>query len=526
MKSQRRDFLKTVSSGAFLPAFEGKVAAAPPRSEKPNIVIIMSDQHRAGFTRRSGYPLDTMPALDRLAARGVAFDRAYTTAPLCVPARVSLLTGRWPHAHRARQNSAGRFAYFEKDLFDVVKSLGYRTGLTGKNHSHVTAGKLDFYRPYGAMDGWLPDPAPKEFVEFDRWMKHLNHGVSQVPAPFPVEAQYPHRIVSNAIEFVQGAANQPFALWLSFPEPHNPYEVPKPYFDMFAPEALPPRTVGPEALKSKGFKWQWLRQLEESTYPGYDTHWRRTKSNYLGMLRLIDDQIDRFIRHLEASGTLENTIIVYLSDHGDYCTDYGLMRKGVELPEVLTRIPMVWTGWRVRPQTGHPAFVSIADVMPTLCEAIGAPTPHGVQGRSLWPLLQGKDYPHEEFESIFAEVGFGGMHYGAGDDIDSRWSRIPGAPGAIPSFNELNPCTQSGNMKMVRLGDWKLTVDMMGDGQLYHLAEDPYELKNLYGQADAAVMQNRLMAELLRWTIRTEDDLPIAGYQTKWPLRNWYARYK
>ena len=526
MKPQRRDIVKALSGGALAPALEGKGDATQPRAEKPNILLLMSDQHRAGFTRRSGFPLDTMPALDRLAVRGVAFDRAYTTAPLCVPARVSLLTGRWPQAHRVRQNPAGKFAVFEKDLFDVLKGLGYRVGLTGKNHSHVAAEKFDFYRAYGAMDGWRPDPAPKEFIEFDRWMKRLNHGVSQVAAPFPVETQYPHRIVSNAIEFIQGAASQPFALWVSFPEPHNPYEVPKPYFDMFPPDAVPPRAVGPEVLNSKGFKWQYLRQLEESTYPGYDNYWRRTNSNYLGMLRLIDDQIDRLIRHLEASGALSKTIIVYVSDHGDYCSDYGLMRKGVELPEVLMRIPMVWTGWGVRPQTGHPAFVSIADVMPTLCEAIGAEAPHGVQGRSLWPLLQGKDYPREEFQSIFGEVGFGGMHYGPDDKLNPRWGQIPGAPGAVPSFNELNPCTQSGNMKMVRMGDWKLTMDMMGNGQLYNLSQDPYELKNVYGQPETALTGSRLTAELLRWTIRTQDDLPISAYPVKWPARNWYARYR
>ena len=108
------------------------------------------------------------------------------------------------------------------------------------------------------------------------------------------------------------------------------------------------------------------------------------------MLRLIDDQVDRLMRNLETSGTLRNTIVVYLADHGDYFSDYGLMRKGVELPEVLTRIPMVWAGPGVQPQKGQHAFVSIADVMPTLCEAMGAPFPAGTQGRSLWPLLRAR----------------------------------------------------------------------------------------------------------------------------------------
>src|SRR5690349_16433209 len=188
MKPQRRDFLKAASAAAMAPSLQGQ--------GKPNILIVMADQHRAGLTRRTGFPLDTMPCLDRLAGRGVAFDRAYTTSPLCVPARVSLLTGRWPHAHRVRQNTAAESAVFEKDLFQIVRALGYKAGLTGKNHSHLTSGSVDFYRPYGAMAGWMPEPAPKEFVEFGRWIKRLNFGVAQEPTPFPLEAQFPHRIAS------------------------------------------------------------------------------------------------------------------------------------------------------------------------------------------------------------------------------------------------------------------------------------------------------------------------------------------
>jgi arylsulfatase A-like enzyme len=240
------------------------------------------------------------------------------------------------------------------------------------------------------------------------------------------------------------------------------------------------------------------------------------------MLRLIDDQLARLLGHLEKSGKLANTIVLYLSDHGDFFCDYGLDHKGVDLPEVLTRIPMVWSGWNIKPQKDLPAFVSTADVLPTLCEAIGAPIPRGSQGRSLWPMLQGKPYPREEFASIYSEVGFGGMYYGPQDHIDPKWGTIAGISGAIPAFDELNPVTQAGNMKMVRAGDWKLTFDMMGTGQLYNIVEDPYELKNRYADPSTGEMRNKLTAELLRWTIRTQDDLPVAAYAVKWPEHGWY----
>jgi arylsulfatase A-like enzyme len=179
----------------------------------------------------------------------------------------------------------------------------------------------------------------------------------------------------------------------------------------------------------------------------------------------------------------------------------------------------------VRPQRSHPAFVSIADVMPTLCEALGAGLPRGAQGRSLWTLLRGEDYPREEFESIYAEVGFGGLNYDSTDKLNFAEASIPGPAGAVPSFDELNSYTQSGYMKMVRQGDWKLTFDVMGAGELYNLTADPHELRNLYGNASVAAEQGRLLAELLRWNIRTQDNLPTSRYRAKWADRNWYAPY-
>jgi len=535
---QRREFLKVASLGAanaVLPMSKLAGASAPPPATRPNILIMISDQHRAGLTKRSGYPLDTSPMLDELARQGVGCDRAYVTCPVCMPSRTTMLTGRWPEAHRVRQNSGARDVVFEKDIFDVVKAAGYKTGLAGKNHTYLKPEKLDFWREYGHLGGWKPTNAPKEIVQYDDWLQRLDFGDSQVPTPFPVETQLPYRIVSDAMAFMERFGDQPFALEVSFPEPHNPEQVPHPYWDMYPPDQVPPRCIGPEALKDKGFRWQWLYGLEQATYPGYEKQWRRYKSNYLGMLRLLDDQLTRLVSFMKQRHLFENTIIVYLADHGDYLMEYGLGHKGVGMSEALTRIPMVWSGCGI--QGGRPheqAFVSNADVMPTLCEAIGAEIPRGVQGRSLWPILQGKDYPQEEFRSIYSGVGVGGLYYEASDNVPYRIAQFKGKgtshrvlKGEGWSFDELDPVTQAGYMKMVRMGDWKLIYDMMGYGQLYHLASDPCEMKNLFGDPSAADEQARLMAELLMWTIRSEDTLPTNAYKTKWPGKhNWYSPYR
>ena len=159
---------------------------------------------------------------------------------------------------------------------------------------------------------------------------------------------------------------------------------------MFPPESLPPTLSDASALDVKGFKYQWLRNIGETAFPDYAEQLIQARSNYFGMLRLIDDQIKRLFDYLDNYGLRENTIVIFLSDHGDYAGEYGLMRKGAELPEVLVRIPFFVLGPQiVGSEIPHSAHITTADVMPTLCEAIGTDIPRGVQGRSLWPLLTG-----------------------------------------------------------------------------------------------------------------------------------------
>ena len=130
------------------------------------------------------------------------------------------------------------------------------------------------------------------------------------------------------------------------------------------------------------------------------------------------------------------------------------------------------------------------------------------------------------------ENGFGGLYYDSSDHVPYNIAEFKGLGRYIvadedKTFDELNYVTQSGNMKMVRMGDWKLIYDMMGYGQLFNLASDPYELTNLFNKPSAAKEQMELLAELLAWTIRTQDNLPAGAYKTKWARsHNWYAPHR
>ncbi|WP_232494537.1 sulfatase [Novosphingobium kaempferiae] len=535
---RRRDFLRCASVGAIVasvatPAMLQAAARANPLKpgaggRRPNVILLLTDQQPAGLTKRSGFPFDTMPTMDRLAGDGVDFARAYCTMPACTPSRTSMLTGRWPSAHRVRMNYQADAAFFEKDVYQVAREAGYRTGLAGKNHTYLKKDQVDFWRNYSHEVGDETGGDKAQNAAYEKWLKELSFNVSTKPTPFPVDVQFPYRIVSDAMDFIDQSGTQPFFLQVSIPEPHNPEQVPEPYWDMFPPAALPERGAGLEALEKLGDRARWLHRLENYGYRDTEKNWRRYVSNYLGMLRLIDDQVKRLVGHLEAKGVLQDTIIVRVADHGDYLMKYGLGRKGVGLPETLVHIPMVWHGPGIhdRGKVGETCFVSMADVMPTLCEAMGAPIPHGVQGRSLLPLMCGEAYPEAEFRSIYAEAGLGGLYYEQSDNVP------PSIAGKQDDgFDELNMVTQSGNQKMVRMGKWKLIYDMMGYGQLYDLDRDPDELTNLFNRPEVAAEQGTLLAELLMWTVRNQDSLPTGPqfrkYQTKWPTQhNWYAPHR
>ena len=522
----RREF---VTMAGLSLASQAIPARAEDSVDKPNLILIIADQRHYGLSKATGYPLDTSPTLDRLQNTGVGFKHNYCTAPLCVPSRISMLTGRWPEAHHVRMNLQAKDAYFSQDLYQVAKQRGYRTALSGKNHTYLTRNDVDVWREFSHENGYIPPDASADVKAFEQWLSALHFNVAMEPSPFPLETQIPYRIVSEAIKFIDETDDNPFLLQVSFPEPHDPEQVPKPYWDMFPPASVPDRCAGPEALGKMGPRAQWEYRLQQDNFPVTETQWRRYVSNYLGALRMIDDQILRLTQHLEKRGLSRKTLVVFTADHGDYLMDYGLGRKGVGLYEDLTHTPQIWWGYGVKRSSSLDAvFTSMADVMPTFCETMGAEIPRGVQGRSLWPLLRGENFPPEEFRSIYSGVGLGGLYYEDTDNIPTSISHDPKRAG---SWDELNKVTQSGNQKMVRMGDWKLVYDMMGYGQLYNLQKDACELNNLFGKPEYAQPQNQLMAELAMWTIRAQDSLPTGPqngkYQTKWPAQhNWYTPYR
>lgn len=499
----------------------------------PNIVLIIADQMRADACRREGFSLDTTPFLDSLAKDGTWFDRSYCAAPACVPSRTSMMTGRFPSATRVRSNWNIKDATYTADLIDVVKAKGYTTAHIGKNHSYLTKAHFDHWVEYSHLAEL--DSSDPEVKKVNDYLESTHFYFDPNPAPFPAEMQQPARIVTDAQNWISNTVkkqDKPFFLYMSIPEPHNPYQVSEPYYSLFPPNTLPPVRVGEEVLPKKGNKWVLQKTMMRKGYPEFEKNIPRIRSNYYGMLRLIDDQIKRFAGFLEAENLAENTVVIFVADHGDFAGEYGMIKKGVEVPDCLTRIPMIWHGpGIVKSKPAHTAHVSNIDIMPTICDMIGVALPQGVQGRSLWPLLSGKKYPKAEFQSVIAQHGFGGLHFTNLQEYDPYTQDGNLARGKT-EFDELNTWSQSGTMRMLRKADWKLVYDMQGSGQLYHLINDPAEVNNLYDQKAHAVKQAEMMQDMMTWELRMQDSLPYPRpggkrkYGFKRDPKNYWTPYE
>ncbi len=229
-------------------------------TKEPNIIIIMADQLRVDLLQREGYPLNTMPFADNLAKNGTWFDCAYTSAPASGPARVSMLTGRFPSATHVKSNHNIKDAYYTKDLFDVAKEKGYTTAMVGKNHSHLTADRVDYWSPYN-HGGQESRNKSEKGKAFDRYLGTLDMYASMEPSPYGVEAQLPYRMVDDACHWIDSHKDKPFLMWFSIAEPHNPYQVCEPYYSMFPPESLPEMGSSAKDLNTKGEEYQLLAEM-------------------------------------------------------------------------------------------------------------------------------------------------------------------------------------------------------------------------------------------------------------------------
>ena len=393
---------------------------------KPNILWYCADQQRFDTIRALGQSAITTPTLDWLCASGVAFKRAYTQSQICTPARASFLTGRYPATHHVFRNGNSYFPAGEKLVTKLFAEAGYDCGLAGK--LHLTAAKEYEPRPddgYRAF-WWSHHPSPdfSRGHDYETWLRHekrvdpveLYRPVNHFCGPgVPSEYHQTTWITEMALRFITEQRRGPWLLSLNPYDPHAPFDAPPEYLAKVNPALLPlPLFRDSDVLHQRLFT-----QIDQQAKVAIDPRVRRSvqavvekehdtvasaapqeydalqvKANYYAMIMQIDDQLKRIIDCLRDTGQLDNTIILYMSDHGEMLGDHGLILKGCRFFDGLVRIPMIfmWPG-RFEQGLAAQALVESVDVAPTLLDAAGLPIPESMQGKSLLPILTGQISP-------------------------------------------------------------------------------------------------------------------------------------
>lgn len=483
-------------------------------ADRPNVLVILADQMKATASHLYGNTFCQTPAMESLARQGVLFQHAITPQPLCVPARVSFWTGQYPHAHGARRNEtllpAGACHPFR-----LWQEAGYTTGLIGKNHCFEQPEDLALFDTWCEISHHgLPPAVPTRGMAWCRPVEGITaaHAVrrnmpQQSPrfgyaaTDFPLEDYSTGLVTAQAVSYLEQHRHEPFALWVSFPDPHTPYEAPRRYVDMFPPDKieLPPWREGEFDETAPERNRVFDRMLGLAGEPVEEIY--NVLAVYYAMVRFLDDGLGQILAALESLGLRERTIVVFCADHGDFAGEHRLIRKGGLFYDAMVRVPLIlaWPGHVPAGQVDR-SLVNLVDVVPTLLQLQGLNIPRSMQGQ---PLPTVTETPPRD--AAFSEYGAGGPPFRLAD-----LARLPQPYGLKASKASLQWREAEGRRKMVRTQNWKYVHDPMGDrDELYDLVRDPWELYNVIDDPAHADVVAELRLRLLDWSITTEDSHPV-----------------
>ncbi len=478
---------------------------------KPNVLVIMSDQFKATASHLWGSTFCKTPSLERMADEGVRFENAFTPHPLCVPARVSLWRSQFPHAHGSRRNELLMWTE-GTHAFQIWKEEGFDVGLIGKNHCFDRPEDLDLFDvwceishggfnrrsgfPNKGMEWVRPVEAIEEAHAMRRNMPDRGAHTSYAVTDFPLEDYGTGVVTSQTVRFLEEHREDPFALWVSYPDPHSPYEAPKKYADMFAPDVIDLPPWGEDDLETLPERNRVLyHMLSREDEPMENVY--GYLACYYGMVRFLDDGVGRILDALERLDLRENTIVVFCADHGDFAGEHCMGQKGGVFYDCLTHIPMIVSYPGHIPEgEAEEGMVNLIDVVPTLFNLQGISTPRCMQGE---PLPTVTDTVPQN--TAFSEYGAGGPPFTMED-----LRELPQPYGRYALMQSLRWREAEGRRKMVRTRDWKYVHDPMDDkDELYDLVNDPWELTNVIDDPTHDLVVRDLQARLADWSIMTED---------------------
>ena len=473
-------------------------------TERPNVLLIISDQQRYDTLGCAGQTRISTPNIDRLAENGMFFENAFCTSPICTPSRTSILSGLYPHTHGQVANHQCRPGcdqmLLSKDvklIADYLKPEGYRCGYAGKWHlgtGYDRRGFSDLKAAHFNFDVDNPNQneilvqAKKLGIDItgshqggiepvpDKFIKRISYGPSLLGL-----ADHPASLMCDrSVEFVNRANEQesPFMLVWSTHEPHPPFTCPEPFFSMYDPEDM----VLPESRRDEDTAAYLIERRLGGHLPLVshlsDDELRLMWTGYFGSVSFVDFLVGRLVSALHQNNLFDNTLIIFTSDHGDLTGSHGLNRKGAAMFEELVHVPCVIHPPRREVNSGSCAeLISQVDFMPTILEYCGVDVPDGLHGTSISSLIEGKSGPVRE--GVSAEYHSGG------------WAEDPLVP-----------------LRMWRTREAKYVESQRGDSEYYDLANDPQERHNLIDVPDAQIQIDEMKSALYRWLASTGDTWP------------------
>ena len=480
---------------------------------QPNVIVIMSDQMKATASHLYGSAFCQTPSLERMANEGVLFEHAVTPHPLCVPCRVSFWTSQFPHSHGGRRNQTlmpGDAVH----AFKLWNAAGYRCGLIGKNHCFEQQSDLDLFDVWCEIShGGLPRDAATKGMDWFRPIESIRaaHAVrrnmpeispqfSHAVSDFPLEDYSTGLVAGQTVRFLERFGDDPFALWVSIPDPHTPYECPKRY--AIAPDdvVLPPwradeYTDGTAPERNRVLHA--MLGIEDDPIE----HVKGCVGVYHGMVRFLDDGVGQILDALDRLQLRDNTIVIFCSDHGDFSGEHAQVSKGGAFYDCLTRVPLIasWPG-HIPQGAVDASCVNLIDIVPTVLQLQGLDIPRSMHGKGLPTVTDAAPR-----DAAFSEYGAGGPEFTMADleRIEKPW-------GHRAIRRSLQWREAEGRRKMVRTTAWKYVHDPMGDrDELYDLVNDPWELHNVATNPDHRDVIADLQRRLAAWSIETEDARPV-----------------
>jgi len=475
-----------------------------------NVLWICTDQQRFDTLGCYGNTFVHTPNLDKLAEQGVLFENAYCQNPTCSPSRASFLTGRYPRTTQCRQNGQ-KISKDEKLISKIFSEQGYVCGLSGKLHlnpcnptvckameERIDDGYDVFHWSHGGHDGWATH-------EYFQWLREKGihfeaqnvEGTNLVQYGMKEEYHQTKWCTDKAINFIEANTeyNNPWFFSLNLYDPHHPFDPPAEFLDQYIDilDKLPmPNYVEGELENKPVFQ----TMDHNGAYNNHDSNnaairydkmsqyeHKLMKAAYYAMIDLIDKQVGRLISTLDRLGQLDNTMIIFTSDHGEMLGDHGIYLKGPYFYEGAVKVPLIISlPGSIRQNVRSSALVELMDLAPTLVEAIGLPFQIQMQGQSLWNLLTGKAELNFHKDSVYSE------YYNS-----MPWHKNPKAY-----------CT------MLFDGKYKIVAAHgINQGELYDLQLDQNETHNLWEDDSYISIKNTMLVKLCDKMAFTIDPLGI-----------------